>query len=151
MEFKKAKLKDIPLMQDMVKPEVESGAILPRSDDEIATAIRSYTLAYEGDELIGYAALKIYSQKLAEVRSLVIKSEFRAKGVGSALVRKLLEEAKDYEIQSVFALTYRDKFFINLGFEIIDKDELPSQKIWADCIKCKHFPVCNEVAVIYKF
>lgn len=39
-------------MQDMVKPEVESGAILPRSDDEIATAIRSYTLAYEGDELI---------------------------------------------------------------------------------------------------
>ena len=21
-------------------------------------------------------------------------------------------------------------------------------KIWADCIKCKHFPICNEVSLI---
>ncbi|QKF64459.1 acetyltransferase [Campylobacter corcagiensis] len=151
MEFKKAKLKDISLMQEMIKPEIESGVILPRSNDEIATSIRSYILAYEKDELIGYGALKIYSQKLAEIRSLVIKREFRAKGVGSALVKELLKEAKEYEIEAVFALTYRDKFFINLGFEVVDKDELPSQKIWADCIKCKNFPVCNEIAVIYKF
>lgn len=151
MEFKKAKLKDIAFMQELVKPEVESGIILPRSSDEIAMAIRSYTLVYEGDMLIGYAALKIYSPKLAEIRSLVIKKEFRAKGAGSELVKELLKEAKEYEIDSVFALTYRDSFFVNLGFKVIDKDELPSQKVWADCIKCKHFPVCNEIAVIYKF
>lgn len=150
MEFRKAKLIDIPHMQELVRPEVLSGVILPRSDDEIASSIRSYTLACENDEIIGYAALKIYSSKLAEVRSLVVKREFRAKGVGSLLVKELLKEAKEYEIGSVFALTYRDSFFRSLGFEVIDKEDLPSEKIWADCIKCKHFPVCNEVAVIYK-
>lgn len=150
MEFRKAKLIDISQMQELVRPEVLSGVILPRSDDEIASSIRSYTLACENDEIIGYAALKIYSSKLAEVRSLVVKREFRAKGVGSLLVKELLKEAKEYEIGSVFALTYRDSFFRSLGFEVIDKEDLPSEKIWADCIKCKHFPVCNEVAVIYK-
>ncbi|NLY04289.1 MAG: N-acetyltransferase [Campylobacter sp.] len=138
-------------MQELVKPEVESGVILPRSDDEVASSIRSYILAFDGDILVGYAALKIYSLNLAEIRSLVVRDTYRAKGVGSKIVKKLLEEAKEYEIDTVFALTYKDKFFINLGFKVIDKEELPSQKIWADCIKCKYFPVCNEVAVIYKF
>ena len=25
-----------------------------------------------------------------------------------------------------------------------------NHKIWADCIKCIHFPVCNEIALVYK-
>jgi len=32
----------------------------------------------------------------------------------------------------------------------IDKKDLSNQKIWADCIKCKHFPVCDEIALIKK-
>ncbi|HHD83733.1 MAG TPA: GNAT family N-acetyltransferase, partial [Campylobacteraceae bacterium] len=31
----------------------------------------------------------------------------------------------------------------------IPKEALPEQKIWADCVKCKHFPICDEVALIY--
>ncbi|PHQ55600.1 MAG: GNAT family N-acetyltransferase, partial [Sulfurimonas sp.] len=30
----------------------------------------------------------------------------------------------------------------------IPKESLPEHKIWADCIKCKHFPICNEVSLI---
>ena len=30
----------------------------------------------------------------------------------------------------------------------IQKELLPEHKIWADCIKCKHFPICNEVSLI---
>ena len=40
--FENASLHDIKLMQELVKPEVESGVILARSDDEISTNIRSY-------------------------------------------------------------------------------------------------------------
>ena len=32
----------------------------------------------------------------------------------------------------------------------INKEVIPEHKIWADCIKCIHFPVCNEVALVYK-
>lgn len=148
MEFKKAKLNDIKAMQNLVYNEVKNGIILPRSDNEIAQNIRSYILAFFEGRLVGYGALHIYSIELAEIRSLVVSSDLRGKGVGSEVVKNLLYEAKFYDIKKVFALTYADKFFKRLGFEEISKEELPNQKIWADCIKCKQFPICNEIAVI---
>ena len=33
IEYKKARLKDIASMQILVRPEIENGVILPRSDD----------------------------------------------------------------------------------------------------------------------
>ena len=45
VKFEKPILPDIPKMQAIVKKEVEEGVILPRSDDELATNIRSYTVA----------------------------------------------------------------------------------------------------------
>lgn len=148
MIFRKARLLDIKDMQGIVKKEIQSGLILPRSDDEIATNIRSYIVAINDDEqLVGYSALHIHALNLAEVRSLVIREDMRGMGVGSQLVKELLNEAKKMDIAQVFALTYRENFFKRLGFEVIQKEKLPAQKIWADCIKCKHFPVCNEIAL----
>ena len=106
------------------------------------------TLAFDDDRLIGYSALHIHAANLAEVRSLIVDGAYRGKGVGSGLVNALLAQARELEIAQVFTLTYRSEFFKNLGFEEISKEKLPAQKIWADCIKCKHFPVCNEIALI---
>jgi len=148
MEFLKAKLSDIDSMQEMVKDEVESGVILYRSDSEIATNIRSYTISRDGEKLVGYGALHIHTKELAEVRSLVVDKEYRGQKIGSLLVKELLKEAKVLELSRVFTLTYKKSFFENLGFCEIPKESLPEQKIWADCIKCKHFPVCDEVSLI---
>ncbi len=148
MEFVKAKLSDIDSMQELVRDDVQSGVILYRSDDEVATNIRSYTLVKDCGVLVGYGALHIHTKKLAEVRSLIIDSRYRGKGFGKKLVKELLKEAKELEVKEVFTLTYEKSFFEKLGFYEIEKESLPEQKIWADCIKCKHFPVCNEVSLI---
>lgn len=148
MRYIKAKLTDIKYMQELVKPEVDGGIILHRSSDEIATNIRSYMLVKDEDRLVGFGALHFHSEELAEVRSLVIDKNIRGKGLGLGLVKNLLEEASEYQIRQVFTLTYQKRFFEKIGFKEIDKEYLPSQKIWADCIKCKHFPVCDEVALI---
>lgn len=99
--------------------------------------------------LAGFASLKIFNANLAEVRSLIVAPQFRRRGIARAIVNELLDEAKFYGLKSVFTLTYQKEFFERLGFTEIPKDELPAQKIWADCIKCKKFPVCNEIALIY--
>jgi len=148
MKFLKAKLSDIDSMQEMVKDEVESGVILYRSDSEIATNIRSYSIAKNGKKLVGYGALHIHTKELAEIRSLVVDKEYRGQNIGSLLVKKMLDEAKELELAKVFTLTYKKSFFEKLGFCEIPKESLPEQKIWADCIKCKHFPVCDEVSLI---
>ncbi|WP_456449832.1 N-acetyltransferase [Hydrogenimonas sp.] len=148
--YAKPVLTDIPQMQAIVKKEVEEGIILPRSDDELATNIRSYTIAREAGEIIGYVALHIHSMRLGEIRSLIVKEGHRHRRIGSALVERALEEGRALKVREVLALTYMGKFFERLGFEEIPKETIPEHKIWADCIKCKHFPVCNEISLIKK-
>jgi len=148
IRFVKAKLTNIPAMQELVRPEVESGVILERNSDEVATNIRSYTLAYIGDELVGFTALHIHTIELAEVRSLIVKDGFRGQKIGEQLVACALEEGTDLGIKRVLSLTYKQSFFERIGFVEIPKESLPEHKIWADCIKCKHFPICNEVSLI---
>ncbi len=150
MIFSKPLLTDIPQMQEIVKKEVEEGIILPRSDDELATNIRSYTVAIdeESGEIIGYVALHIHSMRLAEIRSLIVKEGHRHRKIGSMLVEKAVEEGRRLKVAEVLALTYMGNFFERLGFTEIPKESIPEHKIWADCIKCKYFPVCNEISLI---
>ena len=148
ISYTKATLLDIAKMQKLVAPEVESGVILARNDDEIATNIRSYTLAFDGSVLVGFCALHIHTADLAETRSLIVKEGYRGLQIGKILVEKGIEEARLLGLQKVLSLTYQQIFFEKLGFVEIPKESLPEHKIWADCIKCKHFPICNEVSLI---
>jgi len=138
-------------MQTLVQPFVDDGTILERLPDEIATNIRSYTLAFDDEQLIGFSALHIHTTKLAEIRSLIVHEEFRDKGVGKELVSLGLQEGEGLGLKEVLVLTYKQAFFEKLGFVEIPKESLPEHKIWADCIKCKHFPLCNEVSLIKKY
>ena len=148
INYEKATLSKIHEMRELILPEIENGTILDRSEDEIATNIRSYILAYKESELVGFTALHIHTTYLAEVRSLIVKDGIRGQKIGENLVRQALAEASSLGIQKVLSLTYKQTFFERLGFIEIPKESLPEHKIWADCIKCKHFPICNEVSLI---
>ena len=148
INFIKANLSHIHEMRELILPEIESGVILDRSEDEIATNIRSYILAFNDKELVGFTALHIHTADLAEVRSLIVKDGVRGQKIGEKLVNCALDEARELGLKRILVLTYKQAFFERLGFEEIPKESLPEHKIWADCIKCKHFPVCNEVSLI---
>ncbi len=151
IHYLKAKLSHVQQMQGLVQPYVDDGTILMRSADEISTNIRSYTLAFDDDVLIGFSALHIHTVKLAEIRSLIVNDNYRDRGVGKELVALCLHEGELLGLKEVLVLTYKQVFFEKLGFIEIPKESLPEHKIWADCIKCKHFPLCNEVSLIKKY
>ena len=138
-------------MQSLVKDEIREGVILGRSDDEVATNIRSYVLAKEEGRLLGYAALHIHSPRLAEIRSLIVSKADRGRQIGRKLVEFTLSEANQLKVsEEVLVLTYLPEFFKKMHFSEIDKESIPEHKIWTDCIKCIHFPVCNEISLVYK-
>ena len=151
VKLTKAKLSDIPAMQKLVAQEVKDGIILQRSDDEVSTNIRSYILAKDNDKVVGYGALHIHSMRLAEIRSLIVDSNYRGQNIGKDIVNFAIKEAKELGVsEEVLVLTYLADFFKQLGFVEIPKESIPEHKIWADCIKCIHFPVCNEISLVYK-
>ncbi len=148
IRFYKPTVADITKMQDIVKEEVQSGKILLRTEDEMATTIRSYTVVEVDGKMAGFTATHIHSPRLAEVRSLVVSKDFRGLKLGKKLVEACIKEAKEYGIQQLLSLTYEQGFFESCGFRVISKEEIPEHKIWADCIRCKHFPICDEIAMV---
>lgn len=147
MELRKAVVKDAKKIHQLLLEGSKNGELLPRSLNEIYDNIRDFFVLYEGEEMIGVSALHICWEDLAEVRSLLVRSDMRDRGLGSILLNSCLEEARKMGIKRIFALTYKVNFFKKHGFKEIDKRELP-HKIWSDCIKCSKFPDCDEEAVI---
>ena len=96
---------------------------------------------------VDFVALHIHTDSLAEVRSLVVKESYRNKGIATELINNVIKEAKELKLQRLLVLTYKKNFFESFGFVEIPKESIPETKIWADCIKCKHFPVCDEVSL----
>ena len=148
IRFYKPTVADITKMQDIVREEVDKGKILLRTADEMATTIRSYTVVEVDGKMAGFTATHIHSPRLAEVRSLVVGKEFRGLKLGKKLVEACIKEAKEYGIKQLLSLTYEQGFFESCGFRVISKEEIPEHKIWADCIRCKHFPICDEIAMV---
>ncbi len=142
-------LSDIPNMRNLVSLEVQNGVILDRSEDEIANTIRSYkAIKNEFDDIVAFSSLYIYSMTLGEIRSLIVREDCRRKGLATLLINSLTDDANNLGLKEVLVLTYKREVFEKLNFKEIDKAKIPNHKIWADCIKCKRFPVCDEIALI---
>jgi len=143
---RKAKIKDAERIQILINEYAKLGLMLPRSIQSIYENIRDFWVYEEEGKVLGTCALTIFWSDLAEIRSLAVDREHTGRGIGTALVRRALEESKEFGIFRVFTLTYQVKFFEKLGFKVIDKEKLP-QKIWRDCINCVKFPNCDETAM----
>ncbi|MFQ6058941.1 MAG: N-acetyltransferase [Anaerolineae bacterium] len=148
MMIRKARVADTERIGELVNHYAAQGQMLPRSRGQIYQSIRDFVVVEDEEgQVVGCGALAVLWEDLAEIRSLAIAEGQQGNGLGSLIVSRLLEEARELGVERVFALTYQVAFFQRLGFHIIPKETLP-QKIWADCIACLKFPNCDETAVL---
>lgn len=147
LRIRKAVVGDVGIIQKLVNEFASRGLMLGLSLSEIYEHLRDFTIAEKDGEIVGTGALHVVWRDLAEIRSLVVVPKFRDLGIGRALVESCIEEARVLKLRRVFALTYQEDFFRRLGFEPVEKSELP-QKVWSDCMKCTKFPDCDETAVL---
>ena len=147
MKIKKANIKDVKAIHSLVNKFAKKDDMLPRSLNEIYENLRDYVICAENEKLIAVAALHVLWEDLAEIRSIAVAKNYQRRGVGKKLIKYCLKDARNIGVNKVFALTYHPDYFKELGFEDIDKNDLP-HKIWGDCLKCPKFPDCSEVAVI---
>ena len=119
-----ANAEDFQTVEAFIEPFVAEGRILPRTTDELRGLLEHGFLAEQGGDLVGFAALEIYSAKLAEIRSLTVLDSVRGQGVGRALLEACLERAKERRVFEVMAVTSQDAFFQRCGFDYT----LPGEK-----------------------
>ncbi len=115
---------DIPGLEELVDRFVQANRLLPRTTDELCDLIPFGFVAVSGNELVGFAALEIYSAKLAEIRSLAVHDSFQGRGIGKSLVQKCVDLAIRRNILEVMAITSSEGFFQACGFDFT----LPGEK-----------------------
>lgn len=119
-----ARREDIPLLAEFLVPFVEAERLIPRTLTELDELYPHFFIAESERQLIGCAVLEIYSSKLAELRSLAVLPEQRNNGVGRALVEACLERARAANVLEVMAISSKENFFRNCGFDFT----LPGEK-----------------------
>lgn len=138
---------DIPGLLSLINSYAAGGTMLPRTEFEISENIRDFSVAYEGGTLAGCGALHFYTPVSGEVRSLAVLPNRVQHGIGRVIVEALEAEARENDLESIFAFTYVPQFFARLGFSEVERGELPL-KAWKDCLRCPKFQNCDEIAVL---
>ncbi len=145
--IRKAALQDVNAILSLLTPRAQAGTVLPRTRQDIESNLRDFFVYESEGQVLGVCSLVHMADKLAEVRSLVVNSEFGRKGIGTALVQACIDDALSLGYGRIFALTYVVPVFAKLGFHVADMKELPD-KIWKDCQTCHKQENCDETAVI---
>jgi amino-acid N-acetyltransferase len=145
--IRSATIQDVPRMQAVINSHAELGKMLFKSYAELYEHLRDFAVFEENGEIMGCTALAIIWADLAEVRSLAVEEKVRGRGIGSKLVLWCVEEARRLRIRKLMSLTYEQRFFEKLGFEVVAKETLPL-KVWSDCVKCPKNDNCDEIAMV---
>jgi amino-acid N-acetyltransferase len=147
LEVRKARMSDIAPLLRLINDYAAKGIMLPRTEFEMSENIRDFSVIYSGEELIGCGALHFYSPIMGEVRSLAVDPAWKAHGIGRRMVESLVAEARLFSLDAVFAFTYVADFFRKMGFQEVERGELPL-KAWKDCLRCPKFQCCDEIAMV---
>ena len=92
--------------------------------EELDGLVAGGFVAEHQGQIVGFAALEVYSKKLAELRSLAVAEGYRGRGVGRQLVTACVERARERNILEVMAITSSEEFFRSCGFDFT----LPGEK-----------------------
>ena len=104
---------------------VARGELLPRTEEELLTLLRHGFVAEAQGKAVGFTALEIYSEKLAEVQCISVDEAYRGQGVGRRLVTLCVDRARELHIAETMAITAREEVLRACGFD----DSLPGAKI----------------------
>jgi amino-acid N-acetyltransferase len=147
LHTRSAQLEDAASIHQLIDSCTNDGTLLRRSYGEICENIRTFTIVEDScSKFLGCAALHIYGQHLAEIRSIVVNPETKRHGAGSLLVRALLDQAEARGIKCVCLFTRIPAFFEHFHFRIAEHQAL-RDKVMKDCIRCARRNACDEIAM----
>jgi len=129
--------------------------LVPRSMGNIVENIDRFFVAEAEGEMCGCAAYQVHPEigapeaATVEIQSVAVKTPFRRRGIGRALVETVAARVAAFSPREVLVLTFAPAFFRALGFSEIPKTQV-MHKLYTGCINCtKHTDpfTCPEMAM----
>lgn len=120
---------DIPSVLNLIRPFVEKGILLPRSEETLIQTFTDY-IVYELDGGIkACSAMHIYDDNQAEIAAVAVDSVCSHIGIGQKLINYLTDKARESKVSSVFILTTQTSdWFEKAGFKPSTIESLPKER-----------------------
>lgn len=121
LAIRRARTSDVRLIRELLDGYAARRILLAKETVTLYEDVQEFWVAEEpGGRVVGCGALHVMWEDLAEVRTLATHPEWIGRGVGHAVLSRLLEVAVELGISRVFCLTFEVDFFAAHGFEVVD-------------------------------
>ena len=151
--IRRATLSDVLLIHRLIQSYPHE--LILRPVNNIVENIDRFTVALRGRELIACACWQILPEigcpegATVELQSVAVSKAYRGQGIGSRLIKFVLQRISGFKPAQAIVLTFEPDFFGHLGFKKIEKTQI-IHKIYRGCIYCtKHTNpfTCPEIAM----
>lgn len=116
---RRARTSDVPAIKRLV--DTYAGKILLEKNlVTLYEGIQEFWVAEIQGEVVGCGALHVMWSDLGEIRTVAVDPAMTGRGVGHAIVDRLLEVARELQLERLFVLTFETEFFAKHGFTEIE-------------------------------
>jgi amino-acid N-acetyltransferase len=120
LHVRRAKVGDVRRIKELV--DCYAGPILlEKSLANLFEDITEFWVAEVDGSVQACAALHVLWEDLGEIRTVATDPQLRGRGIGGALCRAVMDEARRVGVSRLFVLTFEVSFFAGLGFEPISE------------------------------
>ncbi|HEX5407473.1 MAG TPA: amino-acid N-acetyltransferase [Pseudonocardiaceae bacterium] len=119
VEIRRARIADVRRIKALVD-DYAGRVLLAKELVTLYEAVQEFWVAELDGTVVGCGALHVLWEDLAEVRTVAVARAAAGRGIGHAVVTKLLEVARELGLARVFVLTFETDFFGRHGFVKID-------------------------------
>jgi len=117
--IRRARTSDVPEIKRLV--DTYAGKILLEKDlVTLYESVQEFWIAEAENRVLGCGALHVLWADLGEVRTVAVDPSVKGRGIGHAIVDRLLEVARELQLRRLFVLTFETEFFGRHGFTEIE-------------------------------
>jgi amino-acid N-acetyltransferase len=119
VKVRRARTSDVPEIKRLV--DTYAGQILLEKNlVTLYESVQEFWVAERDGRVIGCGALHVLWADLGEIRTVAVEPGVKGRGVGRAIVERLLEVARELQLERLFVLTFETEFFARHGFTEIE-------------------------------
>jgi amino-acid N-acetyltransferase len=146
-EIRTGRTADAAALHALICRHQAEGHLLPRDFADVERHAAQFVVCEADGAIQACAELAPLSASVAEVRSLVVSSDFRRVGVAARLVGEVRRRAEAAGFNTLCAFTHDARFFVRQNFSIVPHLWLP-EKVAKDCVDCALFRQCSQYAMV---
>lgn len=129
-----ARTSDVRAIRSLVAPLAERRVLLNKEAVAYYESVSDFVVAEVDGQVVGCGALHVLWEDLGEVRTLAVDAAALGCGVGSAVLQRLVERARELGLSRLFCLTFETDFFGRHGFEPIEGQAVDPQ-VYAELLR----------------